>query len=86
MVLNLSVKNKKHNKEREYKMKKFGLTLLTAFIGGAMALGAYKIVENKYAANMSFEDKQKVYFEQPYLAGFVIGGLNGHARFCAGRS
>jgi serine protease Do len=43
-------------------MKKFGLTLLTAFAGGAMALGTYKIVENKYASNMSFEDKQKVYF------------------------
>jgi Do/DeqQ family serine protease len=27
-----------------------------------MALGAYKLIENKYAGNMSFEDKQKVYF------------------------
>ena len=43
-------------------MKKFGLTLLTAFIGGAMALGTYKVIENKYADNMSFEDRQKVYF------------------------
>ena len=43
-------------------MKKFGLTLLTAFVGGAMALGAYKIIENKYADNMSFEERQKVYF------------------------
>jgi serine protease Do len=43
-------------------MKKFGLTLLTAFVGGAMALGTYKLVENKYANNMSFEDRQKVYF------------------------
>ncbi|MCO5945539.1 Do family serine endopeptidase [Mucilaginibacter flavidus] len=43
-------------------MKKFGLTLLTAFVGGAMALGAYKVIENKYASNMSFEDKQKVYY------------------------
>jgi Do/DeqQ family serine protease len=43
-------------------MKKFGLTVLTAFLGGALALGAYKIVEHKYADNMSFEDKQKVYF------------------------
>ena len=41
-------------------MKKFGLTVLTAFLGGALALGAYKIIENKYAGNMSFEDKQKV--------------------------
>jgi len=43
-------------------MKKFGLTLLTAFIGGAMAIGAYKIVETKYTNNLSFEDRQKVYF------------------------
>ncbi|MBK0380268.1 Do family serine endopeptidase [Mucilaginibacter segetis] len=43
-------------------MKKIGLTLLTAFVGGAMALGVYKLAENKYADNMSFEDKQKVYF------------------------
>lgn len=43
-------------------MKKFGLTLLTAFVGGAMALGTYKVFENKYTDNMSFEDKQKVYF------------------------
>ncbi len=43
-------------------MKKFGLTILTAFLGGALALGAYKIIENKYASNMSLEDKQKVYF------------------------
>lgn len=43
-------------------MRKIGLTLLTAFVGGAMALGAYKLIENKYAANMSIEDKQKVYF------------------------
>ncbi len=48
-------------------MKKFGLTLLTAFIGGAMALGAYKLVENRYTANMSFEDKQKVYFTSNHL-------------------
>ncbi|GAA3961093.1 Do family serine endopeptidase [Mucilaginibacter dorajii] len=43
-------------------MKKIGLTLLTAFVGGAMALGAYKVIENKYSDNLSFEDKQKVYF------------------------
>jgi hypothetical protein len=30
-------------------MKKFGLTLMAAFVGGAIALGAYKVIENKYA-------------------------------------
>ncbi len=48
-------------------MKKIGLTLLTAFVGGAMALGGYKLIENKYASNMSFEDKQKVYFTSNHL-------------------
>jgi serine protease Do len=50
-------------KEKEKNnMKKFGLTLLTAFIGGAMALGAYKVLETRYADNMTFQEKQKVYF------------------------
>ncbi|MBS1502854.1 MAG: serine protease, partial [Bacteroidetes bacterium] len=44
------------------KMKKFGLTVLTAFLGGALALGAYKVIEHKYASNMSLDEKQKVYF------------------------
>jgi serine protease Do len=48
-------------------MKKFGLTLLTAFVGGALALGSYKLLENKYTDNMSFEDKQKVYFASNHL-------------------
>jgi len=43
-------------------MRKFGLTLLTAFVGGALALGAYKLIENKYADNMTIAEKQKVYF------------------------
>jgi serine protease Do len=43
-------------------MKKFGLTLLTAFVGGAIAIGGYKIIETKYNDGLSFEEKQKVYF------------------------
>lgn len=53
-------------------MKKIGLTLLTAFVGGAMALGVYKLAENKYADNMSIEDKQKVYFASNRSAGNVV--------------
>ena len=52
-------------------MKKFGLTLLTAFVGGAMALGVYKVCENKYADNMSFEDRQKVYFTSNKAAAAI---------------
>ena len=43
-------------------MKKIGVTLLTAFIGGAVAIGGYKLVESKYADKMSIEERQKVYF------------------------
>lgn len=43
-------------------MKKFGLTILTAFLGGALALSAYKVIESRYADNRSIEEKQKVYF------------------------
>ncbi len=49
-------------------MKKFGLTLLTAFVGGAVALGSYKLIENKYASNMSFEEKQKVYLASNHFS------------------
>lgn len=48
-------------------MKRFGLTLLTAFVGGAMALGTYKVIESKYADGMSIEEKQKVYFASNHL-------------------
>jgi serine protease Do len=43
-------------------MKKFGLTMLTAIFGGAIAIGGYKLIETKYNDSQSFEDKQKVYF------------------------
>jgi serine protease Do len=53
-------------------MKKIGLTLLTAFVGGAMALGTYKVFETKYADNMSFEDKQKVYFANNPISSNIL--------------
>ena len=43
-------------------MKKIGITLLTAFIGGAVAIGGYKLIEDKYADNMSLDERQKVFF------------------------
>ena len=42
-------------------IRKAGITLLTAFIGGAVAIGAYKIFEVNYTGN-TLEEKQKVYF------------------------
>ncbi|MGB4775807.1 MAG: Do family serine endopeptidase [Daejeonella sp.] len=43
-------------------MKKIGITFLAAFLGGAVAIGAYKLVENKYESKLSFEERQKAYF------------------------
>jgi S1-C subfamily serine protease len=43
-------------------MKKIGITLVTAMIGGAVAVGGYKLIENKYTDNLSLEERQKVYF------------------------
>ncbi len=43
-------------------MKKIGITFLAACLGGAVAIGAYKLVENKYNDGLSFEDKQKIHF------------------------
>lgn len=43
-------------------MNKIGVTFLAACLGGAVAIGSYKLIESKYQNGMSFEDKQKVYF------------------------
>jgi len=48
-------------------IKNFGLTLLTALVGGAMAIGGYKIFE-KTVNPMSFDDQQKVYFASNHIA------------------
>lgn len=43
-------------------MKKIGMSLLTAFVGGAVALGAYIFIAQKSTDGMSLADRQKVYF------------------------
>ncbi|MDB5013279.1 MAG: Do family serine endopeptidase, partial [Daejeonella sp.] len=43
-------------------MKKIGITFLTACLGGAVAIGSYKLVENKYNNGLTFEEQQKVHF------------------------
>lgn len=43
-------------------MKKIGVTLLTAVLGGAIAIGGYKLFENNQLDNMSFEERQNVYY------------------------
>ena len=43
-------------------MNKIGITFLTACLGGAVAIGSYKLIESKLQDGSTFEDKQKVYF------------------------
>lgn len=43
-------------------MKKIGMTVLIAMIGGLLAIGGYKLFENKQAEKMTFEEQQEVYF------------------------
>jgi Do/DeqQ family serine protease len=42
--------------------RKVGITLLTAIVGGAVAIGAYKLVETNQLGNMGIEDRQGLYF------------------------
>ncbi|MCL7988504.1 Do family serine endopeptidase [Sphingobacterium sp. lm-10] len=43
-------------------MKKIGATLLIAAIGGAIALGGYKLFENRQLDRMTFEEQQRVFY------------------------
>lgn len=43
-------------------MRKIGVTLLTAVFGGAVAIGGYKLFDNKQFENMSLEEQQKVFY------------------------
>jgi len=43
-------------------MKKFGLTLLTALVGGLIAVGGYKLFEQKQESKMSFEERQQLHY------------------------
>lgn len=43
-------------------MKKIGATLLAAIVGGAVAVGGFKLLEKKQMDGMTFEERQKVYY------------------------
>lgn len=43
-------------------MKKLGLTLLTALVGGLIAVGGYKLFESKQESKMSFEERQQLHY------------------------
>ena len=43
-------------------MKKLGLTLLTALVGGLIAVGGYKLFESEQESRMSFEERQQLHY------------------------
>lgn len=43
-------------------MKKLGLTLLTALVGGLIAVGGYKLLEHKQESKLSFEERQELHY------------------------
>ncbi len=56
------------------KIRKIGFTLLIALLGGLVAIGGYKILENKQIQNMTFEEGQKAYFaSNPLKIGSSAG-------------
>ncbi|MBC7915405.1 MAG: Do family serine endopeptidase [Pyrinomonadaceae bacterium] len=57
-------------------MRKIGITLLTAFVGGAVAVGAYKLIETNYADNLSLDERQKVYFANNPVAVSSAGDVD----------
>ena len=42
--------------------KKIGVMMLVGFVGGAFAIGAYKLLEEKGLSGLSLDERQKVYF------------------------
>jgi len=57
-------------------MKKFGLTLLTALIGGLIAVGGYKLLEKKQEQKLSFEERQQLHYVNNPSAGAVSSAGN----------
>jgi Do/DeqQ family serine protease len=58
-------------------MKKIIITLLTACVGGAVAIGAYKLMEDKYMDGLTLAEKQQLYFaNNPLNVGSVPGDVN----------
>lgn len=57
-------------------MKKIGLTLLTALVGGLIAVGGYKFFENKQQSNLSFEERQELHYASNPTAPIVASTGN----------
>lgn len=43
-------------------MKKIGLTMIAALLGGIVAVGGYKLLENRQQSKLSFEERQELHY------------------------
>jgi Do/DeqQ family serine protease len=76
LVLFLKIDLNKLNNMKD-NMRKLGITLLTAFVGGAVAIGAYKLLESNSLSGLSLDERQKVYFaNNPYNIESAAGALD----------
>src|SRR5690554_1924504 len=57
-------------------MKKFGITLLTALIGGLIAVGGYKLFEKQQDSKLTFEERQELHFANNPLPPIVASTGN----------
>lgn len=57
-------------------MKKFGLTLLTALVGGLIAVGGYKIFEDKQQSKLTFEERQELHYANNPMAPIMASTGN----------
>lgn len=57
-------------------MKKIGFTLLTALIGGLIAVGGYKLLENTQQNNLSFEERQELHYANNPMAPIMASTGN----------
>src|SRR5690606_12942564 len=62
-------------------MKKLGITLLTAFLGGLIAVGGYKLFESKQQNTMSFEERQQLHYANNPSSAPLISASTGNPDF-----
>lgn len=57
-------------------MKKIGITLLTALVGGLIAVGGYKLFENTQESKLSFEERQELHYANNPMAPIMASTGN----------
>lgn len=62
-------------------MRKLGITLLTALVGGLIAVGGYKLFENKQHSTMTFEERQQLHYANNPGTAPLIAASTGNPDF-----